>query len=771
MWHLPQPLTPNSALTALLGDQSLLATLLTKRGITTPEAARGFLDPDQYTPAPPAALPDLDFAADRLYRAITRGESIAVWGDFDADGQTSTTLLVSLLRDLRANVTYYIPHRLTESHGIKIESLDRLIDQHVNVLLTCDTGISEQAAIDHAKARGVTVLVTDHHDLPDELPQADALINPQRLPPDHALRNLPGVGVAFKLAQQVLHLAGEDQRADEYLDLVALGIVADVAEQRADTRYLLQRGLDRLRRTTRLGLQTIMELAQINTANVSAETIGFALGPRLNALGRLGDANLAVELLTTTNLTRARILASQLEGLNNQRKLLMDQITSAAQEIIAKEPSMLDYAALVLSQPHWHSGVIGPVANRLAEQYQKPTVLLVTNDDGTARGSARSVAGVDITRALKMCGPHLNNVGGHPGAAGLSLPVDNIPVFRAALSKAVDTIRDPAVDTGLVVDAVLPFDLVTLDLAREIERLAPFGEGNPPVTLVTRMATIERERAFGRKREHREVTVADATGAHNLIWWRGAEADLPEGPIDVAYTIKSTNYRGEAALTIEWVDFQSAPVEALEVAPAIGVSVIDWRERATTELSPAPDWLIWADGAQSVPWPSVRRYDLREANTLVMWSAPCGWREIEYAMQRVKPKTIYLCNAAGPDDKLEPFLKRLTGLLKHDLNQRSGQVDVLRLAAALNQRLITARKGVEWLEAAGQIAIIDWGEDQLTIAARNDRAETDNREGEEAQLLLAELRALLAETAAWRGRYRYLKIGDVHERAVRHRRE
>ena len=267
-------------------------------------------------------------AADRLYRAVTRGEKIIVWGDFDADGQTATTLLVSLLRDLQADVAFYIPQRLTESHGIKLEPLKRQLEQHGNVLLTCDTGIAEHEAIAFAKSQGVTVLVTDHHDLPDELPPADALINPKRLPSTHPLRSLPGVGVAFKLAQHLWQLAGEPDRADEYLDLVALGIVADVAELTADTRYLLQRGLDRLRHTQRLGLQAILTLAKIDAANFSAEHIGFGLGPRLNALGRLGDANLAVELLTTTNLTRARILASQLEGLNNQRKSLMDASSS-----------------------------------------------------------------------------------------------------------------------------------------------------------------------------------------------------------------------------------------------------------------------------------------------------------------------------------------------------------------------------------------------------------------------------------------------------------
>jgi single-stranded-DNA-specific exonuclease len=242
MWIFPEPLAVDPVLAHAVGGDPIVAQLLARRGLTTPEAAAAFLNPDRYVPASPVELPDLAAAADRLYRAVTRGEKIAVWGDFDADGQTATTLLVSLLRDLQGEVIYYIPQRLTESHGIKIDPLKRLLDQRINVLLTCDTGIAEHEAITFARSQGLTVLVTDHHDLPDELPDADALINPKRLPSTHPLRSLPGVGVAFKLAQHLWQLAGEPDRADDYLDLVALGIVADVAELTADTRYLLQRG-------------------------------------------------------------------------------------------------------------------------------------------------------------------------------------------------------------------------------------------------------------------------------------------------------------------------------------------------------------------------------------------------------------------------------------------------------------------------------------------------------------------------------------------------
>jgi single-stranded-DNA-specific exonuclease len=777
MWIFSESLPINPDFAVAVGGDPIVAQLLARRGITTPEAAAAFLDPDRYVPAPPIDLPDLAAAAERLYRAVTRGEKIAVWGDFDADGQTATTLLVSLLRDLQADVTYYIPQRLTESHGIKIDPLKRLLDQRINVLLTCDTGIAEHAAIAFAKSQGVIVLVTDHHDLPDELPHADALINPKRLPFTHPLRSLPGVGVAFKLAQQLWQLAGEPDRAEDYLDLVALGIVADVAELTADTRYLLQRGLDRLRRTQRLGLQSVLTLAKIDAANLSAEHIGFGLGPRLNALGRLGDANLAVELLTTTNLTRARILASQLEGLNNQRKLLMDQILVAAQEQIVKEPSLLEYNALVLHQAYWHSGVIGPVANRLAEQYQRPVVMLV-GDGNLLRGSARSVAGVDITTALKLCSEFILGVGGHPGAAGLSLPAENLAVFRRALSNSVELIRDPAAVTdGLPIDAVLPLTDITLELAQEIDRLAPFGEGNPAVTFAARDIAIEHERTFGRKGEHREVTIADREGhSQKLIWWRGAEIDLPDAYLDVAFQIKTSTFRGETALSIEWVDFRETevPIAALEgraAAPPLQIEVIDWRTKNLAKITleafyaaqqPAQGLVVWADGAASAPFTLARRYDLPQADILVIWSAPCGWRELIYAIERVRPTTIYLCAAEAADDRVEPFLKRLTGLLKHDITQRGGRVNLPRLATALNQRLITARKGIEWLEATGQIAMLDWSEEQLTV-------EMGGQTSNEADELASELKVLLAETAAWRQYYRRLKvelIADIARRAA-----
>ena len=278
----------------------LMAEVLVKRGITSVEAAEEFIHPDAYKPASPYEMPGLVQAVDLIRAAIQDGKKIGVWGDFDVDGQTSTALLVSALKTLGADVIHYIPIRATESHGVHIYSLDtRMILEGVDLLLTCDTGISAHEAVQHAKKRGLTVIITDHHDLPEKLPEADAIINSKLLEDGHPLSTLAGVGVAYKLVEALFGEAGMQEQLTELLDLVALGLVADIAILTGDARYLVQRGLEVLRNTNRFGLRELMKLAELEASHITEEHIGFTIAPRLNALGRLGDANVIVEFLTT----------------------------------------------------------------------------------------------------------------------------------------------------------------------------------------------------------------------------------------------------------------------------------------------------------------------------------------------------------------------------------------------------------------------------------------------------------------------------------------
>ncbi|MEO0564195.1 MAG: DHH family phosphoesterase, partial [Chloroflexota bacterium] len=285
-WQHPTPVTVPPDLETEIGGHPLILETLVRRGFTTPDAAREFMFWSHHTPASPFDLPDMDRAVQRLKRAIANKEQILVWGDFDVDGQTSTALLVSALRDLGAVVTSYIPSRLKEGHGITVASLKRQLDGGAQLLLTCDTGVDEHEAITYANSHGVDVVVTDHHKLPNALPDAYAIVNPRRTPPDHPLRHLPGVGVAYKLIEA---LTPPEDEPTHLLDLVALGIVADVAPQIGDTRYLLQRGLAALSGTKRVGLKVMMELAEVNPVDVNEDDIGFRLAPRLNAIGRLDD--------------------------------------------------------------------------------------------------------------------------------------------------------------------------------------------------------------------------------------------------------------------------------------------------------------------------------------------------------------------------------------------------------------------------------------------------------------------------------------------------
>lgn len=761
-WNVPSTITPSPALQTAVGGHPLAARSLAQRGYTTPQAAQAFLDPAAYLPTPPQALPDLSVAVEHLSHALTREQRILVWGDFDVDGQTATALLVDALQGLGADVVYYIPHRLRESHGILPDSLKTQIDAtEPAILLTCDTGVAALEALDYAKSRGLTALVTDHHDLPPELPSADAIVNPKRLPSEHPLASLPGVGVAYKLVQALytrLDRAGDLPR---FLDLVALGIVADVARQTHDTRYLLQLGLERLRRTERTGLQALIEVAQLDPERLTVTDIGFQLGPRLNAAGRLADANPVVELLTTADRARALLLAQNLEALNGQRRLQSRQIIAAAQEQIARDPSLLDWEALVLDHPAWHPGVIGIVASRLAEQYQRPVVLLTTTDTDRARGSARSVPGYDIGAAIAAQADLLLTYGGHPGAAGLSLHPDNIPAFRRRLSETLRATRDPSAQPGVQsaqpgvqIDAYLDFGELTLDLARELNRLAPFGEGNPPVTLATRELTLASAAVIGRTQEHRRLTVQDATGnRQTVLWWNSADRPLPAGIFDLAYHLEISTFRGETEYQLVLVDWRRSPTAPVEVAPP-RLEVLDHRHNPAPDrqlaqlLAHHPDVAVWAEGYRRAESPGLPLGDLPESAVLVVYTVPPGPQALQQALERVKPAQVVLLAVAPPLTTFTDVLRRTWELANFVINRQDGRTTLSALAGAVAQLPGTIRLALAYTEARGEIDI-DYGRGDRVALTRTERAPTPD-----VDQYLAALQTAIAETAAYRAYFR-----------------
>ncbi len=748
--QVPQPLQ------SAIGGHPLVALTLARRGFGEVEAARAFLDPDHYQPAPATDLPNMTRAAERLEQAIRQGETICVWGDFDADGQTSTTVLVSTLRDLGADVRFHVPHRQKESHGVNLPVLKQIIADGTNLVLTCDTGVTAHEAIDYAQAQGVDVIVTDHHDLPPALPQAHAVINPKMLPQTHPLRELPGVGAAYKLAEALYERAGRAEDAAQHLDLVAIGIVADVATQTGDTRYLLQRGLELLRHTKRLGLQVMFETARLNPDQLTGEHIGFVIGPRLNALGRLDDATPAIEFLTTGDLERARILATQMEGLNAQRKLLCAQIDQAAEAQIKRDPSLLEYGALVLAHPSWPPGVVGIVAGRLAERYNRPAMLLATPPGEMGRGSARSVAGCDIHAAIAAHGEMLNRFGGHPMAAGLSIDPGRIPEFRRALSRTVMEMRAGVPEKAtLQIDGYLPLADLSLDLVEQLERLAPFGNGNPPLTLATRGVVLKSHRPIGRTGEHLLLVVEDEAGTmQKVVWWRGGGSPLPKSRFDLAYTVRANDYRGQRELQVVWKDMRVTETGFFpkNLVSLSKVQVIDHRQAPNPQkllehLRAQKDVQVWAEAEARAEVAGRDRHELVPSQALVVWTTPPGPNELQSALKKVSPEMVYFFGIDPDLDEANRFLQRLAGLVKRALSTEQGKARISTLAAATAQREATVHAGLAWLVGRGHVTVEDSDGDEIRLSVGSKTASAD------PDPIVAQLQVLLKETEAYRGHF------------------
>ncbi len=704
-WLEPKQVTVSDSLRDVVGGHQILAEHLVRKDITTPTQAEQFLSADAYTPTSANALPDIDRAVERLKQAIKNKERILVWGDFDVDGQTSTSLLVSALRRLGADVRFHVPNRFREGHGIHLETLKGYLDGGIQLLLTCDTGISAHEAVDYANSRHVDVVITDHHTLPETLPNAHAIINPRRLADGHPLIELPGVGTAYKLMQALYD--GED--TDFLLDLVAMGIVADVMVQVDDTRYLLQRGLEVLRQNNRLGLRAMLERSDIQPQDLNEGHIGFTLAPRLNALGRLDDANPSVELLITDDWERARILANNLEGLNSQRKFLSNQVYQSAVAQIESDPALLEYAVIVLSHPDWHTGVIGIVASRLVEQYGMPVVLLATPDE-TARGSARSVAGVDITQAIHQVREYVIRFGGHTMAAGMSLSVDKIFEFRRALSGVVRRmLGDVDIKPTLTIDGYLNLADISLDLTQDIERLAPFGNGNPPLTLATRDVKIVSRSQLGRRGDHLQLRIEDKDGnRQKVVWWRGGGQDMPMGQFDLAYTMRTSTYKGEREAMVEWLDYRQLVTTTIDLEQHDdNFEIIDYRKSDNLladfedTIKQYPDALIWTEVDKSVD--GVGRLDLTENDTLIVWTIPAEsaiWLGI---LETVNPARVILFGHASKLNTASTFMARLVGLIKYAISKKEGLARLETLAMAMGHRDLTVQVGLQVLRAMGKL--------------------------------------------------------------------
>lgn len=552
-----------TALAEALDLPPLVARVLALRGVTAAEDGAVFLRASLADMPDPALMADIDRAAERIVRALRDGEKITIYGDYDVDGVTSTAVLWLFFRDhLGVELDYYIPHRLREGYGLNIDAIDALADRGTKVLITVDNGSSAVAEIAHATARGLDVVIIDHHQISDPEPQAFAHLNPHRASCRFPYKGLAAVGVAFVLLVQVRrHLreaafyTGPDPRPDRYLDLVALGTVADVAPLTGLNRALVRYGVKVMRARPRTGIAALMDVTRTPVEGISARDFGFRLGPRINAAGRIDDAARGLRLLIGDDPGQAYALAEYVEGQNRERRVIQARMVDEAIELAAAEIAA-GAPALVLAGQDWHPGVVGIVAARMVEMFHRPAIMLA-RDGGLLKGSARSTGDVDIKKALDRCADVLMRYGGHPAAAGMTLREEDLDAFRLALGDAVCALRHgPPGPPALEADAEVPLEALCITDLEALDGVGPFGHQNPNPRFISRGV---RGRATILRGGHLKVFLSAADGpCEALAWNKEHLAPLWQGPVDLFYSPRFEVWRGRRKLVLRVTDMRAS---------------------------------------------------------------------------------------------------------------------------------------------------------------------------------------------------------------------
>ncbi len=551
-WNLLPPV-PDRFLASAPGFSPLIAQLLYNRGLTEPSQVESFITADARLSGDPFLLPDMHQAVGRTYRALLSGENIAVYGDFDTDGITATALLVEGLSMLNCKATPYIPHRLTEGYGLKTAALDNLYQQGVRLVITVDCGITALAEVKKARRMGLDIIITDHHTPPATLPPANAVIDP-KLPVSHyPFTELAGVGVALKFLQALFQGIGKEKQLSELSDLVALGTVADMVSLMGENRYLVKQGLKQISISPRLGIREMMNQSGLNTGSLDSEGISWVIAPRLNAAGRLEHAMSSYKLLTTDSPQEARELASWLEQKNAERqRLTTSALAKAREQVLAQGISPL----LVANDGDFPPGICGLVANRLSEEFYRPAVVIKTGEQFSS-GSCRSIPEFNIILALNQCSHLFYHFGGHSQAAGFTMPTRNLPYLQQALLHIATTQLDGIdLHPKLDIDAEVMLSNLGGNTFPMIQKLTPFGSGNPVPTFLTRRVEVIDCRTMGNSGEHLRMKVRQG----GMVWdavsfGLGNYLTEVSSPLDIVYNMEVDHWGGEERLRFNILDF------------------------------------------------------------------------------------------------------------------------------------------------------------------------------------------------------------------------
>ena len=538
-----------------LNISSAAARMLVVRGIQTADEARAFVHPSLDKLHDPFLMKDMDKAVERLHKAITQGEKILIYGDYDVDGTTAVALMYRFLQDLASNLSpltfnldYYIPDRYTEGYGVSQQGIDYAAAQGCTLIITLDCGIKAVEKVAYAKSKGIDVIVCDHHTPGDELPDAVAVLNMKRHDCSYPYKDLSGCGVGFKLAQAYTQQYGLPfDNLVPLLQLLAMSIASDIVPITGENRILAHYGIKQLNTQPFTGLSAIMQVAGIEAKKITINELVYKIGPRINACGRMKSGRAAVELLLTDDPVFARQQAEEVNQHNDDRRDCDTETTKEALQQLQDDPNFAQRHSTVVYAPHWHKGVVGIVASRLTETYYRPTIVLTAGEDGIISGSARSVGGFDIYTAIDSCSDLLTNFGGHKFAAGLSMHIDDLPEFKQRFEAYVAAhIQPNQLQPTLDIEAELQLGDITKSFYNVLRHLEPFGPGNPRPLFVSRRLINHRDtRAVGKEREHLRLDVTDRMNAITGIAF--GRADMAEyiqngNAVDICYELNENTF-------------------------------------------------------------------------------------------------------------------------------------------------------------------------------------------------------------------------------------
>lgn len=546
-----------------LNISPITAIILYNRGIREKEAISEFLNADFNSLHDPYLLKDMDKAVERIGIAKEKNEKITIYGDYDVDGITSIAVLYKHLASLEFTVDYYVPDRIQEGYGVNSEALDKIKASGTGLIITVDTGITAVEETEYAKKLGMDIVITDHHECKDEIPNAYAAIDPKRKDCTYPFKNLAGVGVAFKLIQALDRSADLKSLMDMYADLICLGTVADISPLADENRILVKEGLKRFDTTDNIGLKALIDVSINNSKPITTSTIGYIIAPRINASGRLGCASRSVEMFLTEDKDKAYELANDLCRENIIRQQTEQMMFAEALEYIDDHPEMKDDKVLVIPHKNWHHGIVGIVSSKITEKFYKPSILFAVDGD-EAKGSGRSISGYNLFEALEHSSELLIKFGGHELAAGLSIKTENIDEFRKMINSYVPSrLSDGVLTPTVSIDAVIKVGYINLDTVDDINKLQPFGVENPTPVFAVRNLKIHRISTMSEGKHLRMTLYKDAKFIDAVGFGMGEYFEhLNEGDfVDVAFGIDINDYKGFQNVQLILKDIKLTEVE------------------------------------------------------------------------------------------------------------------------------------------------------------------------------------------------------------------